>query len=251
MVSTPGVQPQLSLGSGALPVNPIGATVAAATIPVAIAARHAMFREALHELLDGEEDIEVVAESGDGRDVVAAVQESRPAVVLLDFDLPGLSGLEVLREITRTQPGVRVLMLAPEGGDPDLVAALEHGAHGVIHRGSAATLLFKAIRAVRHGQYWVGRDSVAGLIQKVRERHAPPQAIAHANGSFVLTPREAELIAAVVAGGSNDDIASSLKISTKTVKHHLTKIFQKVGAGNRLELALFAIEHRLCPAPPR
>ena len=230
----------------------LAAAHAAAMIPVAIAARHAMFREALRGLLDGEVDFQVVADSGDGRDVVAAVHESRPAVVLLDFDLPGLSGLEVLREITRTHSGVRVLMLASEGGgDADLVAALEHGAHGVIHKGSAATLLFKAIRAVRDGQYWVGRDSVAGLIQKVRERHAPPQTISHANGSFVLTPRESELIAAVVAGGSNDDIAASLKISTKTVKHHLTKIFQKVGAGNRLELALFAIEHRLCPAPPR
>lgn len=232
-------------------MDSLGAGPAATTIPVAIAARHAMFREALRELLDGEGDFHVVADSGDGRDVVAAVHESRPAIVLLDFDLPGLSGLDVLREITRTQPGVRVLMLASDGGDADLVTALEHGAHGVVHKGSAATLLFKAIRAVRHGQYWVGRDSVAGLIQKVRERHAPPQAIAHANGSFVLTPRETELIAAVVAGGSNDDIASVLKISTKTVKHHLTKIFQKVGAANRLELALFAIEHRLCPAPPR
>jgi DNA-binding NarL/FixJ family response regulator len=97
--------------------------------------------------------------------------------------------------------------------------------------------LFKSIHMVAAGQYWAGRDSIAGLIQRMRGGAG--------ERTFGLTPRELELVEAVVAGCANNDIAADLKISPKTVKHHLTRIFAKLRVSNRLELALFAMHHRL------
>jgi two-component system nitrate/nitrite response regulator NarL len=123
------------------------------------------------------------------------------------------------------------------------VEALQRGARGVVMKQSATELLFKSIRMVVAGQYWVGRESVGGLIHMIQGR-GETSATEGRDASFGLTPRELELVAAVVDGGANNDIATQLKISAKTVKHHLTKIYQKVGVSNRLELALFAIQHR-------
>ena len=108
---------------------------------------------------------------------------------------------------------------------------------------AATELLFKSIHMVMAGRYWVGRDSVADLIERLRERRAAPVAMP-SDPVFGLTPRELEMVTAVVAGCSNTEIADKLAISSKTVKHHLTNIFDKLGLSNRLELALFAVQHR-------
>ena len=98
------------------------------------------------------------------------------------------------------------------------------------------------------GQYWVGRDRVADLVTTLRELPIAPPAPSRKH--FGLTPRELEVIAVIVGGYSNSDIALKLSISEKTVKHHLTNIFEKLGVSNRLELALFALHHNLVPEAP-
>jgi len=105
-------------------------------------------------------------------------------------------------------------------------------------------LLFKGIRTVMAGQYWVGRECMGSVIDSMRERVSAPGP-EPARPTFGLTPRELEVVSAVVAGYPNRDIAERFSISIKTVKHHLTNIFDKVGVSNRLELALFAVHHRL------
>ena len=135
------------------------------------------------------------------------------------------------------------MILTAHIGDSDVSEALQLGARGVLMKHAATELLFKSIHMVMAGQYWVGRDSVADLIEKLRERRAAPVAMP-SDPVFGLTPRELEMVAAVVAGCSNSDIADKLAISSKTVKHHLTNIFDKLGLSNRLELALFAVQHR-------
>jgi DNA-binding NarL/FixJ family response regulator len=99
------------------------------------------------------------------------------------------------------------------------------------------------MRAVMAGQYWVGRECVGELIDKMRERAAVPAEPRRA--TFGLTARELEIVSTVVGGYANSDIAQKYSISVKTVKHHLTNIFDKLGVANRLELALFAVHHRL------
>jgi len=204
---------------------------------------HAMFREALRTLLDTDPSLRVVGEAGDGREAIRLAGELRPDLILLDIRMPGTSGLQALREIARITPPIRTLLLTAELGESDAVEALRLGAKGVVMKESLPEVLFESIRAVMAGQYWVGRDCVADLIRTVRERRAQSE-LETRDPSLGLTARERQVVAAIVVGCSNADIAQKFAISSKTVKHHLTKVFDKLGVSNRLELALFAVRRR-------
>ena len=125
-----------------------------------------------------------------------------------------------------------------------IVEALQLGARGIVLKESATQLLLKSIRSVMAGQYWVGNESVSDLVTTLRDLMVPPREEARKK-TFGLTPRELEIISAIVAGYTNKDIAEKFSISEQTVKHHLTNIFDKLGVSNRLELALFAVNHHL------
>jgi two-component system nitrate/nitrite response regulator NarL len=215
-----------------------------ASITVLIADDHPLFREALRKLLELDDTLRVVGEAGNGDETIRLARELRPDVVLLDLRMPGTSGTDVLRELSAFTPPVRTLVLTAEVSASGVVDALAHGARGIVLKESTSDLLFKSIRAVAGGEYWVRRDSVADLVDKVRN-HTETAAAAPAASTFGLTPRELEIVATVVAGYTNDDIARKLSISTKTVKHHLTNIFAKLGVSNRLELALLAVQRGL------
>jgi two-component system, NarL family, nitrate/nitrite response regulator NarL len=215
------------------------------TIPtsVLLADDHPLFREALRELIETDRSFHVVGEASDGRDAIRMVSEMRPDLLLLDLMMPGKSGLETLQELATMGSPTRTLLLAADVADSDVVDALQRGARGVVMKQSASEMLFKSMRTVMAGQYWVGRECVSDLIDQMRERaSAPPEP---RRPTFGLTPRELEIVSTVVNGYANSEIAQKFEISVKTVKHHLTNIFDKVGVSNRLELALFAVHHRV------
>ena len=202
---------------------------------------HAIFRDGLRKLLEEEPGFAVVGEARDGQEAVDLAQASRPDVVLLDLAMPQHPGMGVIRQLAAI-PGVRVLVLTAALDRPRILDALERGARGVVLKETATQLLMKAIRTVMAGELWVGRDSVADLVAYVREgRFGPP----HPRERFHLTPREHEIVRHIVDGSTNRDIATRLGISEDTVKHHLRSIFDKLGVSNRLELALFVINHRI------
>lgn len=212
-------------------------------IQILIADDHPIFRDGLKRLLESEPDLRVVGEACDGIEAIELVKKLAPEILLLDLAMPRLAGLEALRELsTKTLP-VRVILLTAAAEKQQIVEALQLGARGVVLKDSATQILLKSIRAVMDGEYWVGRESVSNLVQYLRNLidSSPPVP----RRRYGLTPRELEIISAVVAGYANREIAEHFRISEDTVKHHLSNIFDKLGVSTRLELALFAVNQAL------
>jgi two-component system nitrate/nitrite response regulator NarL len=218
-------------------------------IRVAIADDHPILREGLRRLLEDEGGFEVVGQAADGQEAVRLARDARPDVLLLDLAMPRASGLDALRELSASGGGPKVLLLTVAIDDAQVVEALELGARGVVLKEAATELLFKAIRSVVAGQYWVGRDTVTDIVRHLRERAA---AVARRRPSPAqrLTAREREIVAAVAAGDSNRQIAARLGLAEDTVKHHITNIFDKLGVSNRAELAAYAASHGLAEPGP-
>jgi two-component system nitrate/nitrite response regulator NarL len=214
-------------------------------IRVLIADDHPIFRAGLRKLLETEADIVVVGEASDGRQVVALVRALHPAVLLLDFAMPVLNGVDVLRELGADAARVRTILLTASIESSDMMLALRLGAVGVLLKTAATELLFKCLRSVVAGEYWIGRDTVGSLVEALARLQAPPSE--PQLRPFGLTPRELEVMALVATGASNKFIAAQLGLSEETVKHHVTKIFEKTGQSSRVELALFASHYDLLP----
>jgi len=216
----------------------------ALTINIVISDDHALFREGLRKLLEAEPGICIVGEAVDGEETVRVVRQLKPHVLLLDLSLPKLSGLEVLAELSKLEIPTRTIMLTAAIDREQVVEALQLGVRGIVLKHSALQLLLKSIRCVNEGQYWVGQEGVSDLIQALR-RMRPSHSDSKAPRNFGLSAREMEVIALIVAGYTNKDLARELGISENTAKHHLTNIFDKLGVSNRLELVLYAVDHGL------
>jgi DNA-binding NarL/FixJ family response regulator len=174
------------------------------------------------------------------------VRELQPDILLLDMVMPIITGLEAMEELAASPTPVRTIVLTATIETSDIVKALQLGARGVMLKESATSdLLFRGIRSVMVGEYWVGRENISDLIQKLRELTSTGRQHITQKNKFGLTRRELEITSAVVAGYTNKDIARKHSISEETVKHHLSNIYNKVGSSNRLELALFAVHHHL------
>ncbi len=212
-------------------------------IRVFIANGQTLFREGLRRLLEAG-GFEVVGETADGASVAALAERTQADVILLDLAMPRQNAIEILRALSASEVTARTLLLTSASGDrTQVVQALKLGAYGVIPQESTPQRLFESIRCVMDGQYWIGKDSISDLVKALRND-------THLEGPsrqkrFGLTPRELEIVTLVVAGYSNPDIAQRFSISGQTVKHHVSNIFDKLGVSNRLELALFAVNHQL------
>ena len=212
-------------------------------IRIVIADDHPIFREGLRRLLEIEPDFAVVGEACDGHEAVARVSALQPDVLLLDLAMPGASGLETLRRLAETRNTVHSVVLTASIDREDAVQALQLGARGVVLKAAATPLLFRCIRAVVAGEYWVGHERFQDLVESLR-RSASSQA-GDRPPAATLTRREHQVALAVLEGASNREIAQKLGVGEQTVKNHLSAIFDKLGVSSRLELALYAVHHRL------
>jgi two-component system nitrate/nitrite response regulator NarL len=213
-------------------------------IRIVIADDHPIFRDGLKRLLEADSEFEVVGDASDGTEAVNLVGELKPDILLLDLSMPTVGGLEVLQRLP-PQSGVRTIVLTAGIDTNEVLAAVQAGARGVLLKGAATPLLYKCIRCVMQGQYWLESDYVADVVTAVRTMSTQLAADVRTARPFGLTPRELQIIAGIVAGESNREIASRLSVGEHTVKHHLSKIFDKTGVFSRLELAVFALNHGL------
>src|SRR5690242_13429940 len=213
-------------------------------VRILIADDHPIFRDGLRRLLESERGFKVIAEACDGVEAVEFVRKLKPEILLLDLAMPRRPGLEALRELSAASTPVRVILLTAAAEREQIVEALQLGARGVVLKDCGTEVLLKSIQAVMNGEYWVGREPLSNLMQYLRGLMDASSKISRQK-RYGLTPRELEIISAVVAGYANKDIAEHFKISEDTVKHHLSNIFDKVGVSTRLELALFAVNQSL------
>ncbi|HET7215394.1 MAG TPA: response regulator transcription factor [Terriglobia bacterium] len=214
------------------------------SVRILVADDHPIFRDGLRKLLEAEKDFTVVGEASDGGEAIEMAQQLKPDVLLLDLAMPRVPGLEAVRQLGNSVEVIKVILLTAAIEREQIVDALHHGVRGVVLKESATELLLKSIRCVMDGQYWVGRESVSDLVRIIRDLTAIPEQ-GQRKRSYNLTPRELDIISSIVDGYTNKDIAEKFDIAEQTVKHHLGNIFDKLGVSNRLELALFAVNHNL------
>jgi two-component system, NarL family, nitrate/nitrite response regulator NarL len=244
-----------------------GTAAVATTVPgrasnIVIADDEWMFRASLRQLLtapplvvkdvygvDIGAGFTVVGEAGSGEETIAVVDSTTPDLLLLDLDMPRMSGLDVIRALAGASGGrPRTLILAGDIRKADLFKAVQLGVRGVVLKDAATDVLFEAMVSVLMGRYWLDQGLVADLMEIVGTLATPANS-GTCTRPFGLTRREREVLGFVVAGYANKEIAQTCAVSEETVKHHLTRIFDKVGASNRLELAILATESGLVTAP--
>ncbi len=218
------------------------------SIRILIADDHPLFRDGLRMLLSAESGFEVLAAAPDGEQAIEMCRRLMPDVLLLDVSMPRFSGLDVLTRVTAECPAVRTILLTASLDRRQTVEALTNGARGVVMKDTASEVLFRSIKDVVAFGYWLAERTVDEIVGALQEKRSPCEG--DASPLPLLTTRERQIISAVAQGATNDDIGRQFGLRPQTVKNHLTSIFDKVGVANRLELALFAVSHRLVEAPP-
>jgi DNA-binding NarL/FixJ family response regulator len=216
------------------------------TIRILLVDDHAVVREGVRMLIEGQSDLALVGEAGDRAGALAHLESDRPDLVLLDLDLGGDSGLDLLREIGEASPELRVLVFTGVRDREVHRRALQLGAQGVVSKEKAASVLLTAIRKVCAGEAWIDRSMVSALLQETRQaprREVDPEAARIDS----LTPREREVIQLIAQGRGTKSLAAELGLSEKTVRNHLVSIYDKLDVSDRLELAIYAVRHGLAP----
>ena len=208
---------------------------------ILVADDHAIFRDGLRRLLEGSDDVSIVGEASNGNEAIKLLAKLKPDILLLDLRMPEKDGLGVLEEINFDTMTTRVIVLTAAEDDRDVVRAMRLGARGVVLKQSASDLLLKSIRKVSDGEIWLDNRMTAEVIDAFKKSSEAGQR----REKPLLSDREKEIVQLVAQGFRNREIGEKLFISEQTVKNHLHNIFDKLGVSDRLELALYAIHHRL------
>lgn len=202
---------------------------------------HEVVRLGLATLLDDLPDVEIVGEAGLAREALQLCQLLRPDLVLLDIRLPDQSGVEVCRQMTELYPNTSVIILTSYADDGLIREAILAGASGYVLKQVGSQELVRAIEAVAKGEALLDPQITRRVLQHLRQTDRHVQASAFRQ----LSPREMEVLLLVSEGKSNREIADELSISERTVGNHVSGLLNKLGLGNRIELATYAVKHHI------
>ena len=201
---------------------------------------HTLFRSGLRNLLE-EEGFEV-AEARSGELALQAAAVRQPDVVLMDLNMPGISGVEATRRLEELSPGTPVVMLTVSADDRDVVDAVRAGACGYLLKDAAIEEIVAGIRAVASGESWVAPRVAGTLLARVREASEPA---ADAMPAAELTEREQQILRLIAEGKDNTEIGHELYISPRTVKNHVSSLLAKLQIENRIQAAVYAVRRGL------
>jgi len=207
-------------------------------ITIVLADDHPVVRRGLAQFFADVEDLQVVAECGDGESALAAVRQHKPEVLIVDLRMPVVSGLDVLRRLRNEPYSPAVILLAGNISDDDVVEAMRLGAKGVVLKEMAPTLLVQCIRKVAAGGVWLEKEAIGRALGKLFQT-------GDSRARAALTPREIEIVQMVAQGIGNREVGERLFISEGTVKTHLHTIYEKLGVKGRVQLATYARENGL------
>jgi len=206
---------------------------------------HTLFRSGLRLLLKRQSDFEVVAEAADGIEGLKRARELRPDAILLDLNMPGLSGLEVLQILSQDLPDCAVIVLTVSEEGDELAQALRSGARGYLVKNIDAEVLVDGIRKAVEGEPVIDQGMTAKLVEQFRNP-APVAGGADTQRSK-LTAREMQVTQLLARGASNKAIARELDVSESTVKIHVQNILKKLNLNSRVQIAVYVVEHGLGP----
>jgi two-component system, NarL family, response regulator DevR len=202
---------------------------------------HEIVRLGLMALINDHPEMVVVGEAGSASEALRAVERLRPQVVLMDVRLPGEGGIEAAKQITARFPETKVVMLTSFADDDLVVRAIRAGAVGYVLKQVGNEELLRAISAAARGEALLDPSTTARLLARVREVERRSEE----NAFRDLTDREIEVLAEVARGKTNAEIGAILYLSEKTVRNYVSTILEKLHLSNRIELATYAVEHRL------
>lgn len=206
---------------------------------------HSLFRSGVRQLLQKQPDFEVVAEAADGLDGIKRAREHQPDVILLDLNMPGLSGLETLQLLMQDLPDAAVIILTVSEEADELGQALRDGARGYLIKNIEADALTAAIRRAARGEPVIAESMTAKLVAQFRAQPGAPVGGATTVERDKLTAREREIVVCLVRGESNKEIARRLDVAESTVKIHVQNILKKLNLSSRVQVAVYAVEHGL------
>lgn len=202
---------------------------------------HTLFRSGIRSLLQRHPEFDVVGEAADGVEGIKRAKQLNPQVVLLDLNMPGMSGLETLQLLLQDCPDSAIVMLTVSEDAQDLAAALKAGASGYLLKNIDTDYLTRAVRRAAAGETVVAEAMTTKLVAQLQAGTRPAEP---ASDLDRLTPREKEILDCLARGESNKVIARSLDLSESTVKIHVQNVLKKLNLSSRVQAAVFAVEHR-------
>ena len=218
------------------------------SIKILIADDHALLRQGIKRVLNFEDDLEVVGEASEGQEALSRTLVLQPDVLLIDLNMPGLSGIEVTKQLVAARVKTRIIALTVHDSDRYVLEMLRNGALGYILKDVEPTMLIKAIHVVANGGTFVYpklAERIFGGLSDGADVKAKAREMWRDGRGDRLTAREMDVLDCIAKGFSNQDIAKALFVSEKTVKNHLTNIFRKLNVNDRTQALIYVLKHKI------